>query len=167
MRTFHLSSPSCQSRSLQGGRCFLWQKEEERRGYGGGGVKRQVTTHPTASEERTSTLSQGEKWCGQAESTGVRCREGDRGLPPLPKSVSISKYGPSEDPDTDTHSLVGGSRADWLMQMCGVSSDNVKLFQSKSAIVVQPALSTAGILQFSVCTRQSTQIKIYTCSETG
>lgn len=27
----------------------------------GGGVKRQVTTHPTASEERTSTLSQGEK----------------------------------------------------------------------------------------------------------
>lgn len=50
-------------------------------------------------------------------SMGVRCGEGrggsnGGGLPLLPKSISISKYGPSEDPDADTYSLVGGSRAD-------------------------------------------------------
>lgn len=39
-----------------GGQMFSLAKEG-----GGRGVKRQVTTHPRASEERTSTLSQGEK----------------------------------------------------------------------------------------------------------
>lgn len=39
-----------------GGQMFSLAK-----GGGEEGVKRQVTTHPAASEERTSTLSQGEK----------------------------------------------------------------------------------------------------------
>lgn len=43
-----------------GGQMFSLAKEGGK-GEGRGGVKRQVTTHPTASEERTSTLSQGEK----------------------------------------------------------------------------------------------------------
>lgn len=48
-----------------GGQMFSLTKgggrERERGGGGARGAKRQVTTHPTASEERTSTLSQGEK----------------------------------------------------------------------------------------------------------
>ena len=37
---------------------------------------------------------------------------GAGGAPLLPESISISKYGPSEDPHTDTQTPVGGSRAD-------------------------------------------------------
>lgn len=45
-----------------GGQMFSLTKGGGREREGGAmGAKRQVTTHPTASEERTSTLSQGEK----------------------------------------------------------------------------------------------------------
>lgn len=43
-----------------GGQMFSLTKGGGREGRARG-AKRQVTTHPTASEERTSTLSQGEK----------------------------------------------------------------------------------------------------------
>lgn len=37
---------------------------------------------------------------------------GDSVLPLLPESISISKCGPSEDPNTDTHTLSGGELKD-------------------------------------------------------
>lgn len=52
-----------------GGQLFSLAKLGERRG------SQETSYNPpsTASEERTSTLSQGKKLCGQAESTGVWC----------------------------------------------------------------------------------------------
>lgn len=58
--TFPSLLPELSEWEIVGGQMFSLPLKEE--GWGNaGGVQRRVTSHPTASEERTSTLSCGEK----------------------------------------------------------------------------------------------------------